>query len=133
MHTISLVLPRFEIALGPCDQSYLAGLLRSVSEAPVDITFEYTPPVAGAAYLANGDPGDEPPEQEDLTITNVTNPEKIHFLAWDDCAAATLLDGCSLLDYMTVDAVIKLELEVLKIVRDAPGEARLDNYLAGLP
>lgn len=103
--------------------------------APVQLTvdFDYTPARLPTLYLPNGDPGDDPGEQECLDIGRIESARSLHFLDNERGVLLTLVagSGCDLRPFFTDSALIALELALLKEVRAAADEARLDTYLAG--
>lgn len=126
-----------QLALGVCaadlrgDGNEPAALPTLTIPTQLLVDYEYTAGRLPALYLSNGDPGDEPGEQECLDILRIESAQPLQFLDATRGVLVTLLAGRDLRAYFTEGALIGMELALLKEVRAAAAEARVDAHLSG--
>lgn len=130
MNKLSYFMQSMAIGVCPVDLSYCTAHALLTEPAMLDIEFMYTPERLAATHKSNGDPDDEPGEQEDLVITSIRAKHALVFNDPDEGVGVTLAAGRNMVNHMTDGVLDLLELELLKEVRKAPDLARLDAYLA---
>jgi hypothetical protein len=108
-----------------------AALPNLTAQAQLLVDYDYTPGRLATLYLPNGDPGDEPGEQECLEILRIESAQPLQFMDATRGVLVTLLAGRDLRPYFTDSALIAMELALLKEVRAAADEARIDAHLGG--
>lgn len=116
-----------------CSEAGVAAVPILTTPAQLLVDYDYTPGRLAQLYLPNGDPGDEPGEQECLDIGRIESAGQLHFADAERGVIVTLVGGAGrdLRPYFTDSGLIVMELALLKQVRAAAGESRLDAYLAG--
>lgn len=127
METTYVGIKDFSISVGPVDQSFICSIPLLVEPRRLTIEYVYSPAIDEAPTLPNGDPGD-PPVQAELLILAMRAPYPLEF-ADGKGVRVTLDAGLDLRDYFTEDAMVKIELEILKQIRSTAAEAALDAYL----
>lgn len=132
MDTSSHLLKTWRLGVGPVGLGGFWCVADAVLTEPawLDVDYEYTPPREAVLTLPNGDPGDEPEEREDLTILRIVARAPLHFTGDGRALLLTLVAGVNLCDYFTDEALVEIELAMLKRVRADHEDARLDAYLA---
>lgn len=116
-----------------CERDEPAALPILAGPASLLVDYDYTAPRLPAMYLPNGDPGDEPGEQECMEITRIESAAPLHFADAERGVLVTLTAGIGrdLRPYFTDSGLIVIELAVLRGVRAEADQDRIDAYLAG--
>lgn len=135
MNTTSYHLHDMPLGVAAFDLGFLCASPQLTAPALLTVGYDYTAPRLPAMYLANGDPGDEPGDDEALEILMIESAAPLHFADREEGVLVTLVagPGRDLRGYFTDSGLIVIELGVLAIRRGDAGQARLDRYEAGQP
>jgi hypothetical protein len=128
MPTTYLPIEAFALGLGPADQDWLSSTPQlMVPTVRVTIEYHHSAATTEAATLPNGDPGDEP-QQEELDIRALFSAVALHF-ADEEGVQVTLPPRYDLRRCISTAGQTQIELAVLDQIRAKAGEAKLDAYL----
>lgn len=119
-HTIGVV----AVDDGGCIE--LATVASLIGPTQLLVDCDYTPPPR--LYLVNGEPDDEPDPQECLDIMRIESATPLYYTNQAEGVAVTLMAGAgyNLCPYFTDSGLIVMELALLKDVRAAADQTRID-------
>lgn len=123
------------LALGVCaadlrgERNEPAALPVLTAPAQLLVDYDYTAPRLAAMYLPNGDPSDEPGEQECLDILRIKSAQPLHFADAERGVLVTLAAGSDLRPYFTDRGLIAMELALLKQMRENRADAFVDAWI----